>query len=667
MTGPLDNFLGRLKGVKEVGDRQYMGCCPAHDDHTPSLSIKLGDNGGVLVLCRAGCKTEQVVAAVGLQMRDLFAGGSDHTEAPVAQKPKRSFATSKLLVTALVAGMKKEGYTWVKSSFYELPGGRNALTVMRFDSDEGKSFRPYHQGDDGRWLIGDPPGQLPLFHLPQILDAETEEVWVVEGEKCADAMAKLGLVATTSAHGSKSPRKTNWSPLARKRINVSPDKDDPGEAYAETVGGILLGLGCEVRIVRLPGLKEKGDDIEQWLAQRDCQETEDIVRELHELAAAAEPWKGDGRPEPEVYDGHRQDDDDDPFEAVIVELHLVQPEVTDWLWHNRIAIGTITLFAGLPEGGKGFVTRDLAVRISIGNAFPLESESQEPGDTLLVCCEDDVLRTVLPHLKESGANVERIKVLSMLKRGKSGEIKLMQLTDHLPILHREIKQLPNPRLVIIDPLSAYLGRVNINSHGEVYSVLAPLIPLAQDTGVAMILNHHANKSRRESAGERLMGSQAFTAICRNSWFVLRDPDDPRRGFGSDRLLLHGKSSLGPKQTGFRFTIAGEPAIVSWHHEPIEVSADDAYAKDASKDTKGDTAVGKAKEFITSVLSERGEVPDKDLKTEAGAAGHSVYSYGRAKRELDIEVVTYRNEDGKVKSCGIKLRAQHQEEQDDWTK
>ena len=90
-----------------------------------------------------------------------------------------------------------------------------------------------------------------LYRLPELEDAE--EIWIPEGEGCVDAMREqLGFVATTSAHGSKSPYKTNWSPMSGKRAFLVPDHDEAGEKYVEAVGGILLGLNCEVRIVRLP-------------------------------------------------------------------------------------------------------------------------------------------------------------------------------------------------------------------------------------------------------------------------------------------------------------------------------------------------------------------------------------------------------------------------------
>lgn len=72
MTAPIDHVLSRLEKVRSLGSGRYLSRCPAHEDRSPSLSISEGDNGCVLIRCFAGCKTQDVVAALGLEMKDLF-------------------------------------------------------------------------------------------------------------------------------------------------------------------------------------------------------------------------------------------------------------------------------------------------------------------------------------------------------------------------------------------------------------------------------------------------------------------------------------------------------------------------------------------------------------------------------------------------------------------
>jgi len=159
------------------------------------------------------------------------------------------------------------------------------MAVVRINlPDGGKEFRPLHPVPGG-WAFGDPAGKLPLYRLAEL--AAASEVLVCEGEKAADAAVSIGLTATTSSHGSSAPSKTDWQLLAGKECIILPDNDAPGRHYAECVARIVTALHppARVKIVRLPGLPDKGD-IAEWIEQRECVETADLRRELQTLIDA---------------------------------------------------------------------------------------------------------------------------------------------------------------------------------------------------------------------------------------------------------------------------------------------------------------------------------------------------------------------------------------------
>ena len=154
--------------------------------------------------------------------------------------------------------------------------GREVFRVLRIDTRvpdgaKAKSYRPCHQGADGRWRLSKPGGLLPLYNLPAVLAAPPEGiVTLLEGEKCADIASAIGLPhATASAHGAKAPQLTDWSPLCGRHVVILRDEGDDGAGYASKVSDILAALDppAEVRAVRLPGLAD-GEDIEQWIAAR---------------------------------------------------------------------------------------------------------------------------------------------------------------------------------------------------------------------------------------------------------------------------------------------------------------------------------------------------------------------------------------------------------------
>lgn len=80
------NLLSRLDGVRHAGEKKWKACCPAHDDRNPSLSIRETLDGTLLVKCWAGCSAKEIVAAIGLELRDLF----PNSKPPLRNMPSRA-------------------------------------------------------------------------------------------------------------------------------------------------------------------------------------------------------------------------------------------------------------------------------------------------------------------------------------------------------------------------------------------------------------------------------------------------------------------------------------------------------------------------------------------------------------------------------------------------
>ena len=135
-------------------------------------------------------------------------------------KSKRTFPTLEDAIHAV----RPPKMLVTRREAYRDANGIVRLVVVRFDGKEGKEFRPFHQTSDG-WVIADPPGKLPLLDLPELVrqdlnrESSSETVFVPEGEKCVRELRdKLGLLATTSAHGAKAPYKTDWTPLVGRPV-----------------------------------------------------------------------------------------------------------------------------------------------------------------------------------------------------------------------------------------------------------------------------------------------------------------------------------------------------------------------------------------------------------------------------------------------------------------
>ena len=152
-----------------------------------------------------------------------------------------------------------------------------------------KWIRPMHRTASG-FTLGEPtppPEGKPPYHLPELVAAPFNTVvLIVEGEKCADALAKLGMLATTSG-SADSAEAADWTPLRGRSVTVWPDHDAAGQRYGETVAAKLRTLGAQVNVIDATalGLRDKGDAVD-WLAMHANATAADVVA-LPKLAKVA--------------------------------------------------------------------------------------------------------------------------------------------------------------------------------------------------------------------------------------------------------------------------------------------------------------------------------------------------------------------------------------------
>src|SRR5581483_3652965 len=252
MSANLDAILAQLHNVKAKG-KGFTALCPVHDDKHNSLSMSRGEDGKILLHCFAGCEPDAIANALGFEMRDLFANGHTRERATVATR-------------AIVAT-------------YDYTDERGALLYqcVRYAP---KDFRQRTPDGAGGWTWNLNGTRRVLYRLPELLARPDEIVFITEGEKDADNLARLGLLATTNAGGANSWRDEYAETLRGRHVVILPDHDDAGRKYAAHVAQSLQNVAASVKILELPNLPPKGD-VTDWLNAGGDKDT------LLELAARA--------------------------------------------------------------------------------------------------------------------------------------------------------------------------------------------------------------------------------------------------------------------------------------------------------------------------------------------------------------------------------------------
>lgn len=578
--------------------------CPVcSNDHACKISTD-----GAAAMCkrvRDGCFKETKGGWYLHRLKER--GEAEHSSGYLgaAHRKPKAIPNVKLFKTAEAAiefaGRRVEGGELVKVWTYHDAAGDEVMKVARFNKpDGGKEFRPVYHNKLG-WLIGDPPGALPLFRLPDLRE-EGGTIYVCEGEKAADAAVSIELSATTSAHGAESAEKTDWKPLAGRDVIILPDADEAGAKYARMAATILVGLSppTRVKIVPLPGLPRGGDIVEFTEAQRSTGKTNSDIRgEIEALAAAASFVNAS-----DMIGG-----------PVVTCLADIQPKEISWLWPGRMPLGRITLLVGRPGEGKSFLTTDMASRVSTGTPWP-DGEKCPQGEIVIVSAEDDPAEVIRPRLDAHHADCTKVHSLSAVRRidtqGQASE-RMFTLED-VPALETVLLAHPACKLVVIDPIGSFLGgKTDAHRDNEVRSVLAPIARLAVKHGAAILIVAHRRKSQSEHADDLALGSRAFTGIARAVWHLSHDPENKNR-----KLLLAGKNNLAPEGTGLAFSIGGKPPCISWERDPIEMNANDGLAAEQSESEKPGPGTEKrdaAKEWLRERLS-AGPAPVGDAKEPA---------------------------------------------------
>jgi hypothetical protein len=263
---------------------------------------------------------------------------------------------------------------------------------------------------------------------------------------------------------------------------------------------------------------------------------------------------------------------------------------------------------------------------------------------LFLPAEDDPADTLRPRLEAAGADLTRVRIIDGVIRGYTGDGSskscTFSLEDDLQALGAKLAELGTVAVVVIDPISAYLGDTDSHKNADVRGLLAPLGELAARHNVAIIGVSHMSKAAGAKALMRVNGSPAFVAAARAAYLVTVDPQDKTR-----RLFLPMKNNLGPDATGSAFRIEGATVAspagplatsrIAWDSEAVPMTADEAMQTENTQ--RSTSAAGQAAEWLRETLTE-GPKPATEIFELAAAEAISKKTLRRAREELGIKSV-----------------------------
>ena len=306
----------------------------------------------------------------------------------------------------------------------------------------------------------------------------------------------------------------------------------------------------------------------------------------------------------------------------MIRMSEIQQTEVEWLWYPYIPFGKLTIIQGNPGEGKTFFAMQLAAACTNRKYLP-QMEPFEPFNVIFQTAEDGLGDTVKPRLVSAEADMERVLVIDDTEHP-------LTLADKR--IENAIRE-NNARLVIIDPLQAFLGaNVDMNRANEVRPILRRLADTAQNTNCAIVMIEHLNKASGSQSTYRGLGSIDITAVVRSLLFIGKVKTDP-----TTRVIVHEKSSLAPPGQSLAFSLGDEKGF-RWIGA-YDISAEDLLA--GGEGNKTELKQELAVKLITEFLAEGKKVSIAEINAEARERGISERTVRLAKNSMGDKIASER--------------------------
>lgn len=334
--------------------------------------------------------------------------------------------------------------------------------------------------------------------------------------------------------------------------------------------------------------------------------------------------------------------DNAPKPATREAVMICGADVTEhpicWLQPHRIPRQMPSVLASRPGLGKTLVACATAAVVTTGGTFFDGAPCDDPGSVIFLDAENPADTVLVPRLRAAGCDLRKVHIITgQLATDADGHQREVGITlQDIGAIERAIQHVGDARLLVVDPIGSFLGgQVDAHRDNETRAVLAPLAALAERRNIAVLMIAHHRKQSSGFADDLVLGSRAFTGLCRISWHICADANDK-----SLMLLTLGKTNIGPRVPGWSFRIGGDPPVVRWMG-PVEKDADDVIgdgpAKRGPKPERREACVTWLRNRLAA-----GPALQADVMAAAESADYTDATLRRAKKALGVEAARPEN-------------------------
>jgi len=495
--------IAKTLGNAKKANGQWVASCPVpshgkgNGDKNPSLSIDINDEGKPLFHCHGGCSQEDVFHTIrALNLLPELLERPDPL-ANIRPIPKVEFQQE-----------------WIYTDEDRQP----VFVKQRLRVGEsGKTYRLYKIDEAGRKQSSLSDARIVPYNLPALLDAKTagRNIFLVEGEKAADAIKSIGMIASTAHTGAGSWPAAITEYFAGAQVIILPDNDVAGWGYAYKAAEAILPIVKSLKVVDL-GLQGQGDDAYEFIEEgggRDklvaLVKAATVITSLDQLtmperlnpvmnsiASAVQELTAPAEDIAKEFEAAPKEPPKPTKQIAIEHWDSIQDEPVKWLIHSVIPVGAFTALYGPPGSFKSFIALDIAESIATGRTW-MGNEVTESGAVLYIAGEGfggvgaRIKACKQHHQTEDGAPIyvirHQLNLRSSVEDFNALMIAIENLVSELGI---------NFKMIIVDTLARAFGGGNENDSADMGAFITAcgrIQQIVQDC--ALMILHHSGKDQ----------------------------------------------------------------------------------------------------------------------------------------------------------------------------